>query len=60
MADVFSALYQDSDDWDGTNSWGGYATQALRDAHFTGGGFTSISAWVADRDGTRRLGMLKF
>ena len=31
MADVFSALYQNTDDWDGTNSWGGYSSQALRD-----------------------------
>lgn len=56
MADVFSALYGDSDYWDGTTSWGGYANQTLRDAHFVGGGFTSVAAFTNDRDTNSQVG----
>ena len=61
MANVYCAIYGDSDYWDGTIEWGYDATsdkhnptahvdQAARDAQYIAS-FTSVVAWEAMRDG---------
>lgn len=66
MASVYSAIYGNSDYWDGTTAWGYDATsdehnptahpnQAARDAQYSYS-YTSLSAWEVDRDGNANAG----
>ena len=62
MADVYCAIYGDSDYWDGTTHWGidpsdesWCANQAARDNIYTAA-YTSLSAWEAARDGVANAG----
>lgn len=66
MADVYSAIYEDSDYWDGTIAWGydatsdkhsptPHANQVARDAQYVAG-YTSLAAWEAARDGVSQAG----
>lgn len=61
MANVYSAIYGDSDFWDGTTEWGydatsdihtptAHANQGARDAQYIAA-YTSVAAWEAARDG---------
>ncbi len=66
MANVYSAIYGDSNYWDGTTEWGYDATsdrhsptphvdQSARDAQYTAA-YTSMNAWEFARDGASQVG----
>lgn len=49
MADVYSAIIQDNDYWDGTISWAGELSQANRDSKYGTRVFVTASLFEADR-----------